>query len=1794
MLLLSWLRSISKDSLARRKLARLDAARPGAVLFEDLEPRCLLTTLNPVADSYDAVFGEALVTAAPATTGPQVTLVDAISTTKQFVQLEYSAATGLLFGRTSGNEITVIDTVSKAVIDQHAGTYGLTDMDLTPDGQFLFAADFGGELIGYGTPSNPSRVHRYDLANRRWEDQTVSGVAWHIEAVSATRFLAESSDQWITLTLYQFNPSQTDSTSLSSCGFNRPGDMEYDHRTGNVINGGNFALARVEGDQLTSLNIYYASDSGYVGMAISSDGRHYYKGTQQYSVADPTSLVRTFGEDIFAATADFAFGKQGFYSTNTGAYLGTLTDQMTVYFAGEDGQNVWAFNGTAGKLQHYRVGVLPAGVKANDGAPTGASAEVVTPPQHGTLTLQTNGQFRYSANAGFTGDDTFAYRLKQGSTTSPNATVTIHIPRPTARPAYAVADEYSVASGQTLSTTAGDIQFLGLQRRNSFTVGVATQQFEFSPQFNLLFARKNTTIDVYDGTTGRLIDTRVASTAFSDMDLTPDGRYLFAADYGGEATGYGTPLRQHYAVRYDLQTRTWEQRPTRIVWKIEAISTDRYIAQEHDQWVDAILNNFTTAAELSRSSVNYYGDIEFDPRTGRLYHGNSGLSSPEIDVLKVSGDSLSYVANTGGYGTAQYGGGSSVLSSDGRFFYYGALQVEAADVRHNLHTMPEIIRAASGLVAFGTNGYYDAQTGDELGRYGFSGAAPFVTDDGQQLWIRNGDQVVHYDLQQTIPGLFANDVGVSSPYYAARLVTAPEHGQLQLRTDGTFQYVPNADFVGDDTFSYRGRGVFGNSTIAAVTIHVAAITQVSHPDSYTAHAGQTISISSSLGLLANDTGFGPSTTTVELVSPPTKGTLQLQPNGSFTYFAGLTAQGDDQFSYRLKDGTIFSQPATVTLSLAPQSPLQVQLVNGELTVTPAASAFVRIVPNAEHTTAEVRIDNQLWTLAPNEVGLVTSVRVVGSSGNDRINLQAVTNTLFPNLSTVTIDGGGGTDKIFGSPLSDSIAPTALAFARITAINVPAGAQSVTYRVSFSEPVLEVDPSDFIVGGGSSATVSAVSSADQGEGLLYDVTIRGGNLTSFNGELSLNLASSSLNVTDFAGNPLVATEPAIDEPYQFDHVIPTVAITPNAGITNASVIDFNFALSEAVVGFNSADVVVTNGTKQAFRSTGSLTYGMQVVPTGDGVVTVTVLANRLRDAAANRNLATTVSVTSDRTRPTLAISPAFAFSNGDTITFTYLFSEAVSGFDAEDIEVTNATKGDFSIVNSSTYRLSVVPIADGAVTVNVAQRVAQDTAGNLSRAATGTVIADHVAPTVSIGSPSANEVDLGVITFPITFDDINFLSNSLTASDVVLHATGTATAAVQVSSSTGKTQLVTLSNFRGAGTIGISINAGVARDKAGNVSAASSTDSTVRIRTGIAVSRDQSGNLRIVDTKTENTADSLTVTIDISDSNYVIANPDSLVMTNIPGSVVIDEHTLSVPFQKVFGNDITIDSGLGGDTVRLKAVGRGSALTKNVLIQAGAGRDTVTLDGSLRTRFSGRLIVDGAGSDDVLSAAALVGSTFAVTLLGGPGNDTLTGGDANDVLDGGPDNDRLLGGLGNDRINGSGGNDDLFGEAGADELTGGDGFDAIDGGAGNDRLVETGDANFTLSDTQLIGLGTDQLTGLESATLNGGVSGNRIDAMLFSGSVLLRGLGGNDTLIGGAGADVLVGGDGNDELRGNDGNDFLMGDFGDDSLIGGVGTDILEGGRDSDSLDGGAEELDYIRHDELDSVLEDVFDILLAV
>jgi M6 family metalloprotease-like protein len=172
-------------------------------------------------------------------------------------------------------------------------------------------------------------------------------------------------------------------------------------------------------------------------------------------------------------------------------------------------------------------------------------------------------------------------------------------------------------------------------------------------------------------------------------------------------------------------------------------------------------------------------------------------------------------------------------------------------------------------------------------------------------------------LTITAPGLLNNDSDIDSATLTAIKVSDPAHGTLLLNSDGSFTYIPETFWYGEDSFTYKANDGVQDSNIATVTIAVDTnFSPVAADNDYTLDEDGTFSTSAP-GLLGNDTDADDNTLTAVKVSDPAHGALTLNSDGSFSYTSTANWYGTDSFTYQATDGIANSNVATVTLNVSP-------------------------------------------------------------------------------------------------------------------------------------------------------------------------------------------------------------------------------------------------------------------------------------------------------------------------------------------------------------------------------------------------------------------------------------------------------------------------------------------------------------------------------------------------------------------------------------------------------------------------------------------------------------------------------------------------------------------------------------------------------------------------------------------------------------------------------------------------------------------------------------------------------------
>ncbi|WP_188315810.1 Ig-like domain-containing protein, partial [Chitinophaga agrisoli] len=174
-------------------------------------------------------------------------------------------------------------------------------------------------------------------------------------------------------------------------------------------------------------------------------------------------------------------------------------------------------------------------------------------------------------------------------------------------------------------------------------------------------------------------------------------------------------------------------------------------------------------------------------------------------------------------------------------------------------------------------------------------------------------------LNIAAPGVLANDTDVEGGPLTATLVQTTTRGTLTLNANGSFIYVPQANYNGSDVFTYSVCDPQGACDTATVSLTITPVndTPVVNNVNYNATEDVPLVINAP-GLTAAGTDIEGGTLTAALVTGPANGSVTINPDGSFTYTPPANFNGTASFTFSLCDGgtPALCDTATATINVA--------------------------------------------------------------------------------------------------------------------------------------------------------------------------------------------------------------------------------------------------------------------------------------------------------------------------------------------------------------------------------------------------------------------------------------------------------------------------------------------------------------------------------------------------------------------------------------------------------------------------------------------------------------------------------------------------------------------------------------------------------------------------------------------------------------------------------------------------------------------------------------------------------------
>ncbi|HND53969.1 MAG TPA: Ig-like domain-containing protein, partial [Pirellulaceae bacterium] len=261
-------------------------------------------------------------------------------------------------------------------------------------------------------------------------------------------------------------------------------------------------------------------------------------------------------------------------------------------------------------------------------------------------------------------------------------------------------------------------------------------------------------------------------------------------------------------------------------------------------------------------------------------------------------------------------------------------------------------------------------------------------------------------------GVLGNDSDPDGDALTATVVNTASNGTLTLNANGSFSYTPDVGFSGLDTFDYQASDGALPSAITTVSI---IVTPTNSPpsvenDSYAATTGQSLTISATIGVLANDSDADSDSLTAAVTQQPSHGTVTLSSDGGFTYTPASGFTGQDSFQYVANDGTVDSDPATVTLTVASGNHAPVAAADGYTTssgqslIVGTSSGVLSNDTDADNNTltAAIVTTPSHGTVTLNTNGSFTYTPTNGFSGTDSFTYRANDGTADSSPATVTL------------------------------------------------------------------------------------------------------------------------------------------------------------------------------------------------------------------------------------------------------------------------------------------------------------------------------------------------------------------------------------------------------------------------------------------------------------------------------------------------------------------------------------------------------------------------------------------------------------------------------------------------------------------------------------------------------------------------------------------------------------------------------------------------------------------------
>src|SRR5678815_4955573 len=338
---------------------------------------------------------------------------------------------------------------------------------------------------------------------------------------------------------------------------------------------------------------------------------------------------------------------------------------------------------------------------------------------------------------------------------------------------------------------------------------------------------------------------------------------------------------------------------------------------------DALTFSLVTGAANGTVVVNSDGTYTYTP--------NADYFGPDSFTYKVNDGSLdSNVATVSitvsSVNDAPVASGTSVTTAEDSAAS-GTLAAQATDVEGDALTFSLVTGAANGTVVVNSDGTYTyTPNADYFGPDSFT----YKVNDGSldsnvatvsitvssvnDAPVASGTSVTTAEDSAASGTLAAQATDVEGDALTFSLVTGAANGTVVVNSDGTYTYTPNADYFGPDSFTYKVNDGSLDSNVATVSITVSSVNDAPVASGTSVTTAEDSAASGTLAAQATDVEGD--ALTFSLVTGAANGTVVVNSDGTYTYTPNADYFGPDSFTYKVNDGSLDSNVATVSITVS--------------------------------------------------------------------------------------------------------------------------------------------------------------------------------------------------------------------------------------------------------------------------------------------------------------------------------------------------------------------------------------------------------------------------------------------------------------------------------------------------------------------------------------------------------------------------------------------------------------------------------------------------------------------------------------------------------------------------------------------------------------------------------------------------------------------------------------------------------------------------------------------------------------